>query len=131
MKRAKTLMALVLGLSLAPYATALASIDSLTADGKATLADSAVSAALTGTIVCTIGDEVNINAVIVQDSGKIMAGAVGDATITCSGQLQHWALTANLLIGSKLKHGPSTVILNASDVSDATSFPTQVQRLKL
>jgi hypothetical protein len=111
--------------------TASASVSSLTLDSKAQLSSSKTSAVATGTIVCTAGDSVDVTVAILQSSGKVSALSQGDATITCSGQVQAWAVTTNVITGSGLKDGPANAVSTAFDSTDGTSFPVQAQGIHL
>jgi hypothetical protein len=125
-----TSTALVFGFALLG-GTAWASVSSLTLDSKAQLSATKTQATATGTVVCTAGDSVDITVVILQSSGQVDAASQGTATITCTGQVQAWAVTTDVVIGSSFKKGPATAIFAATDTTDNTFFPTQTQGLKL
>jgi hypothetical protein len=131
MKRVVVLIGLVLALSLALYGTASASVSSLTLDTKADLAASKTAVVVSGTIVCSGGDSVDVSVIITQSSGQVDAAGSGSATVTCSGTVQTWSATVQVVIGAAFKHGPATAIFSAFDNTDSTFFPTQTRGLKL
>ena len=130
MKRFALLAVLVAALSIGLAGTASAFVSSLNADAKADLSASKTEAVVTGTIVCTAGDVVNVGAAIVQSSGKVDALAAGSTTITCTGGVQTFAVTTTVVLGSALKHGPAVVIVGAFDTTDST-FQELTQGIKL
>lgn len=132
MKRLVVLTGMVLALGLAVPGTASASASSLTLDPKADLSAGKTSAVATGTIVCTAGDEVLVEVEVLQSSGKLDAAGVGSATIfVCSGQVQTWAATVDVVVGAAFKHGPATALFLAVDTTDGAQTPTQTQGIKL
>lgn len=131
MKRFFFILGVALTLSLASIGTASASVSSLTLNAKADLSASQTSAVATGTIICTSGDSVDVQVVIIQSSGKVDNAGAGDATVTCTGQVQTWAVVVNSVTAPTFKHGPANAILSAFDSTDNTSFPTQAQGIKL
>lgn len=131
MKRLMVLIGMVLTLSLALYGTATASVSSLTLNQKADLAASKTAVVVSGTIVCAAGDSANISVVITQSSGQVDAAGSGDATVVCSGTVQSWSATVQVVIGAAFKHGPATAIFSAFDTTDGTFFSTQTRGIKL
>ena len=114
--------------SLALGGTASAAVSSLTLNSKATLSASKTSAVATGTIVCPSGTEARVTVVITQTSGRTETAAQGTTEVTCTGQVQSWSVTSNVVIGSAFKAGPATALFNACDT---TCYPTQTKGIKL
>jgi hypothetical protein len=132
MKRCFVLFALVMTVMLALTGTASASTSLLNLDSRAILSDTKTSGIATGSIVCTAGNEVSISVVLLQSSGKVDTAAQGFQTLTCTGAVQTFAVTTDVVLGNPLlKKGPATTIFSASDSTDGTSFPTQVQGVKI
>lgn len=128
MKKAVLLCLVVLGLSLAMLGTASAQVTDVSLDGKASLSPTKTSGLATGTIICTRGEEVSINIVIFQTSGKIDATATGSESITCAGGVQPWTVPFDLLDGTTLKHGPASALVQVFDSdSDLTLLTTGVK----
>src|SRR5712691_711732 len=98
MKRLIVLASMALTLTVALSGTASASVSSLTLDSKAQLSATKTQAVATGTIVCNAGDSVDISVIIQQSSGKVDAASTGDATVTCTGQVQAWAVTTSVVL---------------------------------
>ena len=131
MKRLIVLAGAIAVLASVSGGTASASVASLTLDSKAQLSATKTQAAATGTIVCTAGDSIDVTVAILQSSGKTSALAQGTATITCSGQVQAWAVTTSVIVGSSLKNGPANAVFTAFDSTDGTSFPVEAQGIHL
>jgi hypothetical protein len=127
-KRALLLVALVLTLTLALHGTASAAVMSLTLAAKAQLSASKTSAVATGTIVCPEGSTAKVTVVITQTSGRTETASQGTTEVTCTGAVQTWAVTSNVVIGAAFKAGPATALFNACD---PTCYPTQTKGIKL
>jgi hypothetical protein len=126
MKRVLVLvgLGLVLVLSLAVHGTASAA-SSFSVNPKGDLSATKTDAVVTGTIICTSGTQASVQVTLLQTSGQVESGGTGFTTVSCSGQMQTWALTVSVSVGSPLKHGPATVIASTED------FPTLVTSVKL
>lgn len=110
---------------------ASASVFSITADTSVSLSATKTSVTVTGTIVCTAGNEVNVVMNVLQNSGSVDTVSGGSAIITCTGQVQTWSATANVLIGSTHKKGPATLLFAGFDQTDGTSSQTVTQGVKI
>ena len=131
MKRLALLAGLALALVVALGGTASAAVNNPTLNPKAALSASKTAAVATGTIVCTAGDEVEVTVIIQQASGGTNAAAEGTGKVLCSGQVQVWAVTADVQLGAGFKKGPAVALLGASDLTDNTFVPAQTLGLKL
>jgi hypothetical protein len=130
MKRLLLLLALVVTLGIASFSPVSATVASVTLDPKADLSDSRISAVATGTIVCDAGMSVDITVIIIQSSGKTDSTGTGTGTEICTGQVQTWSATVNVLLGAEFKHGPA-VALFAATTEDGESSATLSQGIKL
>ena len=106
-------------------------MSSLTLDSKARLSASKTSAVATGTIVCTAGNEVEVVVVITQTSGRTETAGQGRQTLTCTGAVQTWAVTTNVVIGTAFKPGPANALFAAFDRTSNDNHPTQTRGIKL
>jgi hypothetical protein len=137
MKRFLSSLGLVAILFFAANGPALADVSSLTLNSKVYLSDSKTSATATGTIVCPIGNSVDVTVVVVQSSGQVDGAATGSDTVICTGQVQDYSVTVPVAIGSSLKKGPAVAVFSAfdegdpNDFTDDSSFPTQTQGVKI
>jgi hypothetical protein len=122
-------LALALVVALGGTASATAGLPTL--DPKATLSASKTAAVATGTIVCTAGDEVEVTVIIQQSSGGTNAAAQGTGSVLCSGQVQTWAVTAEVQLGAGFKKGPAVALLGAQDLTDGSFASGQTLGLKL
>lgn len=114
-------LALAIVLTLATVASA--SISSLTLNSQASLTPDKTAVHVSGTVICTAGNDVAISLIVTQTSGKVASTGTGAASVTCSGLIQNWSGTVTLLTGTKFKNGPATGIFAGSDSTDGTSFP--------
>ena len=133
MHRLGMLFAVVLTLTVLLGGSASAFVSTLQLDAKGSLAASKTAATVTGTIVCDAGHEVELSIVVLQNSGKISSGAQSGPTITCTGHVQAWSATVDVVVGSAFKHGPATALFGATDITDEpdTAFPSQTRKIRL
>lgn len=130
MKRLLLLFAIVATLGVASVSPALATVASITLDPKADLSDTKISVVATGTIVCDAGMSVDITVIIIQSSGKTDSTGTGIGTEACTGQVQTWSATVNVLLGTGFKHGPAVALFGAT-TDDGESSATLSQGIKL
>lgn len=112
-------------------APAHASVDSISAETSGKLSDTRISVVVTGTVVCSDGNEVEVAANVVQTSGGTNTVAAGSTMIVCTGQVQTWSLSADILVGAAFKNGPATMLFAGFDVTDGTGSEIHVQPIKL
>lgn len=134
MKRFGVLVAIVTMLFVATFGTTSAFITSLTLDSKADLSASKSSVVVTGTIICSpdmmTTEDADISVVVTQASGQVEVAGSGETTVDCSGTVQVWSATVNVVTGPAFKHGPAVAIFSAFD-SSGDDFPTQTKGLKI
>ena len=134
MKRAALVVLIALAFSVSIFGTASAFVSSLTLDGKADLSASKTSVVVTGTIICSpdpaVTDDASISVVITQASGNVEVAGSGSTSVDCTGTVQTWSATVNVVTAPAFKHGPAVAIFSAFDTS-GDSFPTQTQGLKI
>ena len=133
MQRLVMIFGVVLTLTVLLTGTTSAFVSTLRLDSKGSLAASKTSATVTGTIVCDAGHEVELQVIVLQNSGKVSSGAQSGPTITCSGRVQAWSATVDVVVGSAFKHGPATALFGATDTTDipATFFSSQTRKIQL
>jgi hypothetical protein len=99
--------------------TAPAAISSLTIDPRARLSRDGTEATLSGTITCDSGDTVTLSGFVTEVIGRLVRGATnfGGVSVTCTGDVQTWSLTA-VASTIKLLPGPASTQVGAVDTTD-------------
>ena len=131
MKRLISVVALVLVFSITLFGTASAAVNSISLDDRGDLSASKTAIVVSGTINCTVGHDVNIQVIITQSSGKVDATGTGTVDIVCSGLIQTWSATVNVLIGEAFKKGPAIALFGAFDNTDGNNSQTFSQGIKI
>lgn len=121
----------VLAASVTVTGSASAVVAAIDGDDTVILSDTKTSATASGTVVCTAGNQVNIQVNVIQTSAGVDAVSLGSSDITCTGQVQTWSVTTNIVIGSRFKRGPATLGFAGFDLTDNTSSQSIFMGAKL
>jgi hypothetical protein len=98
---------------------AAAGISSYTLDNTLTLSADRTQATLTGTITCTLDDEVYIFPTIYEVIGRVQHRADGALLVVCTGDPQPFSVTLTSLASQlKLVPGPVTLTGTMYDTTD-------------
>jgi hypothetical protein len=95
----------------------VAMVDFLSADSKAIIIGDGSSVVVTGQIQCTDGDTFGVTAIVAQNvkQDSVIATGSTSGTDTCTGQLQTYVVTAEIVYPANgtFKKGPASLTLQA------------------
>jgi hypothetical protein len=109
-----------------------ASVNFVAVDDSASLSSAGV--VVTGSVVCTTGDELSVSATVLQLHGHdSIAGAGVVSGLICTGSSQGFAVPVEVLTPPNrgFKKGPANVILSASTSDGGGNFDDLTQALRI
>jgi hypothetical protein len=102
------------------YSTASqAAITSLTVT-SATVSKSTGATTVSGTLVCTAGDSVEVNTSLIQTNNTRVSQASGRVDLTCSGGTDTWTAPTFFTFGTPIQPGAGVAQAGAVDFNDGT-----------
>lgn len=111
------LLGLGFGLMLVPASPAFADISDFSINGAATLGSNGLSATVTGTILCSVGEMAFISVTVTQIHAKQMANAAGSTQIfPCNGTILNWSVTVQSTNAVPMRTGPASASAIASGI---------------
>ena len=114
---------------------AMADVEFLGVDAKATLISNNTTAVVTGAIVCDAGttETFTVTGVITQNHGKTnVTGQGTTAPVSCTGTVQVFSVNVSVLTppNETFKKGPASLILGAS-TTDGVNYDNQTITAKI
>lgn len=124
----------VIAAMLFTVSTARADITFYNVNNIAQLSPDGTAMTVSGLVVCSVGEDVDIAVVVLQNVKDKVVACAGDTTLTCDASNQAWAVACQVVLlgnsGSVFKGGSASLISSAGTPTDSEDFliPLKVKK---